>query len=145
VKKPSERLQTVLMLAKLREQQAAEQLASAIRAAQQQQQQVEQLESFQREYNSQFAVAASAGASAQQLKNHQTFYGKLDSALSSQQSQLDAGSTQLDRAREHWQFHYAKQKNMPELVAKTRQLEIQIEEKNAQREQDDRKLQKPIA
>lgn len=144
MKKPSERLQAVLMLAKLRQQQAAEQLASAIRAAQQQQQQIEQLQSFQQEYNNQFAESASAGASASQLKNHQTFYGKLDAAVSSQQSQLAAGSAQLDRARELWQLHYSKQKNMTELVAKKRQLEQQAEEKQQQREQDDRTLQKPI-
>jgi len=132
------------MLAKLREQQAAEQLASALRAAQQQQQQVEQLQSFQLEYNSQFSIAASAGASAQQLKNHQIFYGKLDQALSSQQMQLASGAVQLEQARERWQNHYSKQKNMAQLVEKKQQLEQQAQEKRLQREQDDRKTPKPV-
>jgi len=132
------------MLAKLREQKAAEQLAAAIRTSGQQQQQVEQLQSFQLEYNSQFSETASAGASAQQLKNYQSFYGKLDQALLSQQSQQISGAEQLEQARKLWQYHYSKQKNMAELVEKKRKLERQTQEKQLQREQDDRKLSKPV-
>ncbi|MFT5691709.1 MAG: flagellar FliJ protein [Oceanicoccus sp.] len=144
MKKPSQRLQTVLTLAKLREKLAAENLANKIRAAMAQKQQIEQLRSFQEEYNSQFRTLSENGATPQQLKNFQNFYGNLEQAVDSSEQQHVNSEDQQEIARKNWIFHYSKQKNMESLIERKHQLEEKEVEKMQQREYDDRKPYKPI-
>lgn len=144
MKRPSQRLQTVLTLAKLREKLSAENLASKMRVAMTQKQQVEQLKSFQHEYSSQFKVLAESGASAQQLRNFQNFYGNLEQAVESSEQQQISSEDQQEIARKNWIYHYSKQKNMEGLIDRKQQQEEKELEKIQQREYDDRKPYKPI-
>ncbi len=144
MKKPSQRLQTVLTLAKLKERLAAENLAEKIKAANAQKQQVQQLKSFQQEYNSQFNSLGEGGASPQQLRNFQNFFSNLEQAVDSLERQSLVSEDQQQKARENWIFHYSKQKNMEGLVDRKYQFEEKEMEKMRQREYDDRKPYKPI-
>lgn len=137
-KKRSERLQTVLRLAELRQQAAAEQLARSVQNAQAQQQQGEQLERYQQEYSEQYKSGASEGFNAQQLQNFQRFFSNLDSAMETQQETIALAKGQQQQSRDQWQQQYARQKKMAGLVDRVAFGEEQDEEKKLQRELDDR-------
>ena len=137
-KKRSERLQTVLRLAELRQQAAAEQLARSIQNAQAQQQQGEQLALYQQEYSEQYKSGGSAGLNAQQLQNFQRFFANLDTARETQQETITLAEGQQQRSRDQWQQQYSRQKKMAGLVDRVAFEEEQEEEKKLQRELDDR-------
>ena len=138
MKKSSERLKTVLKLAKLRETLAAEKLAETIRNVNSQQQQGQQLQGFQKEYQKQFSAVAASGVSALTLMNYQCFYGSLEQAVEVQLQRLELSGSQRDQARADWQQYYSRQKNMEKLVDRKVTEEEQELEKKIQREQDDR-------
>ncbi|MCP3908116.1 MAG: flagellar export protein FliJ [Oceanicoccus sp.] len=140
--KPSQRLQTVLKLAQIKEQQAAGQLADSIRNLSAQQQQEQQFTIYKREYSEQFKhVGSESGSeriSASQLANYQRFYGSLEAAGNTQHEQVELASQQQEQARTQWQQQHSRQKNMGKLVDQKRQQEESEIEKKLQREQDDR-------
>lgn len=144
MKRPSQRLQTVLTLAKRREKLAAENLANTIRAAMMQKRQIEQLKSFQQEYNGQFKSLSENGATPQQLRNFQNFYANLEQAVDSSEQQHTNSESQQEAARKDWIFHYSKQKNLEGLIDRKQEAEEKQLDKMEQREYDDRKPYKPI-
>lgn len=138
MKKTSQRLQTVLKLAKLKEQQAAEQLAQAIRHAEAQHQQAQQLHSYQQEYNTQFQLTVKGQVNAGQLQNYLRFFVDLDSASQGQQERVVLAENQREVAQLGWQQQYSRYKNMQKLISKKQQQEQKFEDAAVQREQDDR-------
>ena len=142
--KASQRLQTVLNLAQIKEQQAAEKLSASIRQLALSQQQEQQLIHYKHEYSQQFKNVAdkaeSGTISATQLANYQRFYDSLEAAGNTQHEQVELASQQQEQARSLWQQHYARYKNMDKLVEKKRQYEVNEAEKKLQREQDDRRI-----
>ncbi len=142
--KPSKRLQTVLKLARLKEQQAAEKLASCIRNAANHNQQLDQLQNYKGEYNNQFRRSVGEGVSALQLANFQRFYENLESVGETQRERKILADKQREQARLHWQQLYARQQNMNSLIESKQQQEERELEKKQQREQDDRKRFNPF-
>lgn len=140
----SRRLQTVLQLAQIKEQQAAEKLSDSIRQLASRQQQQQQLNGYKHEYSQQFKhvgdKAESGAISAAQLANYQRFYDSLEAAGNTQHEQVELASQQQQQARSLWQQQYARYKNMDKLVEQKRQHEDKEIEKKLQREQDDRRI-----
>lgn len=136
--KTSKRLQIVLQLAKLKERQAAEKLASSIREVEAQQQQLEQLEQYKIEYGEQFQRRIDQSVSASQLSNFQNFYNNLEQVGDTQQERQVLVSQQRDQARRQWQQQYSRQKNMETLIERKYQEEQLELDNQVQREQDDR-------
>jgi flagellar FliJ protein len=141
-KKRSKRLQTVLRLAELRQQKAAEELGRAIQKTKADIQQSQQLQGFQQEYVQQFGGQSNMPVSTAQLENFQNFYGKLDSAIVTQGEQIVLSKGQQDQARKVWQEQYARQKSLEQLVEKLRRQEDAAQEGKLQRELDDRYARK---
>lgn len=142
--KPSERLQTVLKLARLKEQQAAEKLASSIRNASNQDQQLDQLQNYKGEYNNQFRRSVGEGVSALQLANFQRFYENLESVGETQRERKVLADRQREQARIQWQQLYARQQNLNALIESKQKQEDREQDKKLQREQDDRKRFNPF-
>ena len=137
--KPSQRLQTVLKLAKLREQAAAEKLAESIRNVDTHSQQESQLQRYKKEYCKQFKGLGGDGVAAAQLSNFQSFYTSLEEVGDTQLERVRLAESQRDQARLQWQQQYSRQKNMQTLVEKKQQQEERELDNKLQREQDDRK------
>lgn len=136
--KSSKRLQTVLKLAKLRQQQAADQLAQCQHAQQSQQQQMEQLQSYQDQYNCQFQSQTGQAINPMQLNNYQLFYNSLDEAVRVAQHRQSQVDYELEQARNQWQQSYSKQKTMESLVEAKQHHEQQEQANKEQRVLDDR-------
>lgn len=143
MQKPSKRLETVLRLAKIKQQRAAEQLGAMIRNADAQQQQAEQLRHYELEYGEQFKALAARGSGASQLLNYQKFFSNLSDAKETQQQQVRLANDQKDQARSKWQHLYARENNLAGLVDKKRSQEEREIENRIQRELDDRRPAKP--
>ncbi len=143
MKKSSRRLQTVLKLAKLRQQLAAEQLGQMIRTADVHQQQVEQLKHYQQDYGENFKTLAGKDVSAEQLGNYQRFFGSLEQAVDTQQQRTILAEDQRELARRQWQQQYSRTRNMQALITRKQQEEEWELEKKRQREQDDRRPIEP--
>lgn len=141
--KSSKRLQTVLKLAQLRQQRAAEQLGVMTRNAQAQQQQAEQLKHYQLDYNEHFKTLALQVTNAGQLRNFQGFYRNLEQVIDTQGERVILASNQREAARAKWQQLYAREKNMQSLIARKLAGEALEEDKKQQREQDDRPRRQP--
>ena len=142
--KPSERLKTVLRLAQLRQQQAAEQLGELTRNAEAQALQADQLKHYQLEYAQQFRDLGSGGVSAARLRNFQGFYGNLEQVIDTQGERVVLARNQQEAARQRWQQQYAREKNLQSLVErKAFEEQLQVEKK-LQRLLDDRPRRAPL-
>lgn len=136
-KKSSERLQTVLKLAKLREQAAAVKLAENIRNVEQHQHQQQQIKQYQGEYTRQFQQPAQQ-KTAGQLDNLLRFIGNLEQAADIQQQRSVLASEQLQQAKLQWQQLHGREKNMQTLIEKKQRQESWQEDNKVQRQLDDR-------
>ena len=143
--KPSQRLQTVLKLARIKQQQAAEVLGATTRNALATQQQDQQLRHYQQEYAQHFKSIAATGMSAAQMANYQQFYGNLEQAIETQGERMVLAESQLQQARELWQKQYSREKNMAALIDQKKQEEDIALEKKTQRTLDDRQSKKPLS
>lgn len=137
-KKTSQRLQTVLQLAKLKEQAAALKLAENIRNVESHRQQEQQLKQYKEDYSRQFHDQKKEPLSASDLSNFQRFYTSLGEAEMTQQERTVLANDQFSKAQEEWQIQYSKQKNMESLVERKNLEEIREDEKREQSKQDDR-------
>ena len=134
---PSERLSTVLKLARLREQQAALKLADTIREVQASQQQQQQLQHYKTEYSQHFKQRSS-GQSAAELANFQRFYAGLEQASDTQQQRTALADSQLEQARAEWQRLHGRGQNLQTLIANKQQQEDRRRDNREQRQLDDR-------
>ncbi len=139
MKKTSERLQTVLKIAQLKQQQASQRLGEMTRdnlAAKQQQQ---QLRDYQQDYGQQFSKQIThQPLQASKAMNYLKFYSNLENAVTLQQERIVLAEDQINTFRREWQKIYSREKNMESLIER-KQLEEEMElEKKLQREQDDR-------
>lgn len=136
-KTPSQRLATVLKLARLREQQAALKLADLLRDVQASKQQQLQLQRYQVEYSQQFKQRSSA-LSAAELVNFQQFYAGLEQASETQQQRTVLADSQLQQARSEWQQLHGREKNIQTLINRKQQQEQLQRDNREQRQLDDR-------
>lgn len=135
-RKPSQRLQTLLKLADLREQQAAKALAAQAERLQQAEQQQRALVQYEREYQQSFVERSHHTAfSGRDLLNYQGFFRQLENAQQTQARTVQLRDHEREQARLRWL----------QLNAKRRLLE-QLRERRLRREEaeQDRKLQRDI-
>lgn len=137
-KKPSERLQTVLKLAKIKEQAAAVKLADNLRNVESHNQQEKQLQQYKDEYHRQFSQQGGDAKSAADLLNFQRFYNSLDEAELTQKQRTVLAKDQCEQAQTEWQLQYGKEKNMQSLVERKQQQETLDQDKKDQASLDDR-------
>lgn len=138
MEKRSRRLQTVLKLARIKQQQAAGRLGELTQAALAHADQEQQLKSYQSDYAEQFKSSAARGSAPALLRNFQGFYTQLEQAVETQQERVVLARDQRESARQEWQRLYARENTLENLVDRFASEEDIAEEKKLQREQDDR-------
>lgn len=144
MEKRSRRLQTVLKLARLRQQLAAEQLGEMTRTALAQEQQEQQLRHYQLDYGEHFKTLGASGSSPGLLRNFQGFYRQLDKAVATQGERVNLAQEQREQSRRRWQNQYAREKNLEKLVERFAfEEELEVDKKQ-QQEMDDRPPPKPL-
>lgn len=135
-KKASQRLQVLLRLAEMREQNAARRLASDSERAQQAREQGRQLALYEQDYQQGFIERGpDQPLNRQSLLNYQGFFRQLEHVQTQQQKTIEQRDREREAARLQWVEQYSK-----------RQLLIKIRERRLAQEQlkADKKLQAEI-
>jgi len=137
-RKRSERLQTLLKLAAMREQTAARQLAQSNEQLQQAQQQRQQLQQYERDYQQHYVDAGGAAVGKNFLLNYQGFFRQLEAVQVQQSRMVELRESDRERARLRWLEQYMKRQLLTRLREQRLATEALAVEKKMQREFDDR-------
>lgn len=137
-RKGSERLQTLLKLAAMREQAAARQLAQSNERLLQAQQQSQQLQQYERDYQQRYLEGSTAPVSRDFLLNYQGFFRQLEAAQLQQHRAITLREGDREQARLRWLEQYMKRRLLTRLREQRLANEALVAEKKVQRELDDR-------
>lgn len=137
-RKGSERLQTLLKLAAMREQTAAKQLAKSNESLLQAQQQSRLLQQYEHDYQQRYVATDAAPVSRNFLLNYQGFFRQLETAQLQQQRAVQFRENDREQARLRWLEQYMKRRLLTNLREKRLENEALVVEKKLQREFDDR-------
>lgn len=137
-RKPSQRLQTLLKLADLREQQAAKALAAQAERLQQAEQQQRALAQYEQEYHADYLQRGGQSFSPRDLLNYQGFFRQLENAQLTQARAVALRDSEREQARLRWLQLNAKRRLLTQLHAQRRLREEQEQDRKLQREIDDR-------
>ncbi len=139
-RKGSERLQTLLKLAAMREQAAARQLGVSSERLQQAQLQSQQLQQYERDYQQRYVDMGSATVSRNFLLNYQGFFRQLETVQTQQQQTIELRAGDREQARLRWLEQHAKRRLLNRVREQRLANEALAAEKKIQREIDDRTM-----
>ncbi|MFD2229914.1 flagellar export protein FliJ [Alkalimarinus sediminis] len=126
----SKRLQVVLELAKRKEDEALKAMQASQQNLRMQHDKLQELIRYQQEYQQALRDAFSTGATAANCATYQHFLSQVGGAIEQQQQVVSLAEEQLNKAKEHWQTLYEKQKGMGGLIDRFRDEEdLEIEKK----------------
>jgi flagellar protein FliJ len=134
-KKPSQRLQVLLRLAQMREQDAARELAAESERLQQAQEQGRQLALYEKDYQQGFVDRGAQTLNRQNLLNYQGFFRQLEHVQTQQQRNIEQRDRDREAARLQWIEQYSRRK----LLTRIRERRLAQEQLKA-----DKKLQAEI-
>ena len=138
-RKSSQRLQALLKLAQLKEQQAARQLGEANGRLEQAQRQSSQLVQYRDEYQGQYLERTGGQSfSRRDLLNYQGFFQQLEHVQEQQQRVIEQRDGERDQARDAWLDLYSRRLLLQRVRERRLQREQQEADKKQQRELDDR-------
>jgi flagellar FliJ protein len=136
-KKASQRLQVLLRLAEMKEQNAARQLAADSERLQQAKDQGRQLALYEQDYQQGFVERGTQPLNRQNLLNYQGFFRQLEHVQTQQQRTIE----QRDRERESARLQWIEQYSRRRLLTRVRERRLAQEqlkaEKKLQAEIDD--------
>ncbi len=141
-RKGSERLQTLLKLAAMREQTAARQLSQSNDRLLQARQQSQQLQQYERDYQQRYIDNSGVPVSRDFLLNYQGFFHQLENAQLQQHRAIELRESDREQARLRWLEQYMKRRLLTSLRERRLASEELVAEKRAQREFDDRASRK---
>ncbi len=137
-RKGSERLQTLLRLAAMREQAAARQLALSSERLQQAQLQRQQLQQYEHDYQQRYVDIGSEVISRNFLLNYQGFFRQLETAQTQQSHTVGLREGDREEARLRWLEQHARRHLLNRVRDRRLASEALDAEKKTQRELDDR-------
>lgn len=137
-RKPSQRLQTLLKLADLREQQAAKALAAVAARLEQAERQQRALAEYEGEYHREYVERGGQAFSRRDLLNYQGFFRQLENAQLTQARTVQLRDHEREQARQQWQQLHAKRRLLAQLHQRRLRREEQEQDRKLQREIDDR-------
>lgn len=143
-RKSSDRLQTLLKLAAMREQAAARQLAASSERLQQAQLQGQQLQQYERDYQQRYTDLGSETVSRNFLLNYQGFFRQLQTAQTQQSQTVQMRESDREQARLRWVEQYARGRLLNRVREQRLATEAAATEKKTQRELDDRMPRLPL-
>lgn len=112
----SKRMQPVLRIAEMREQDAAKELGNAQRMLQEQEDRLTELRAYQAEYARNFQVQGSAGISAARFQEFHRFMASLNQAIEQQQVVVQNAARACAQKKQLWQQAYGKSKSLDKVV-----------------------------
>lgn len=134
----SERLHTVVGLAKDKEDRAALSLAELRRHHEELGQRLEELRRFQGEYQQRMEALGRDGIAIQQLNQYRRFNERLGDAVRQQQRAVDEMQRHIEQQMRSWSEASAKRHALDETVSRLRAEEAVHAGRKEQREADDR-------
>lgn len=137
-RKSSERLQTLLRLAALRESTAAKQLAQSGERLQQAELQKQQLQDYAQDYQQSYVEPGHGPVNRNYLLNYRGFFNQLDTAQIQQQRTVDMYAGDRELARQRWLQQYVKRQLLNRVYEQRLAGEERAVENKIQRELDDR-------
>lgn len=136
-KKPSQRLQVLLRLAEMKEQNAARELAAQSERLQQAQEQGRQLALYEKDYQQGFVERGAQTLNRQNLLNYQGFFRQLEFVQGQQQKTIEQRDSEREVARQQWVEQYSRRKLLTR-IRERRLVQEQLKaEKKLQAEIDD--------
>lgn len=137
-RKGSERLQTLLKLAAMREQAAARQLGLSSERLQQAQSQSQQLRQYEHDYQQRYVDSGAEPVSRSFLLNYQGFFRQLETVQTQQHQTIKLREGDREQARLRWLEQHAKRRLLNRVREQRLASEALATEKKMQRELDDR-------
>lgn len=141
-KKRSDRLQTLLKLAAMKEQAAVRQLAASTERLSAAEQQLRQLADYQQDYEQRYVGQVGQSVDRRFFTNFQGFFRQLEGAQQQQELAIAHRDREREQARAQWIDLYARRRlldNIRERWLRREELEV---DKKLQRELDDRSARK---
>ena len=137
----SKRMEPVKSFADERERDAGEQVAHARRALEDAERQLKQLRDYRAEYLTRISGGAADGV---RLQNYHAFLGRLASAIEQQDRQVATLLGDLERATDTWRERRIEAAALSRAVDKIAVGERRAAEQRAQREADERAMQRSL-
>ena len=141
-RKRSDRLQTLLKLAALREQVAVRQLAASTELLQQAKLQRQQLADYESDYQKQFMQSREEPVQRSFLVNFHGFFRQLEHAQLQQEAAIGLRGHEREQARLRWVDLYARRRLLSNVRERWLLSEASESDKKVQREFDDRAAQR---
>jgi len=135
--KKSQRLNTVLKLEEMKEQQAGRQMVDARSQLMQETRKLEQLVAYRQEYEELVAQRGSEGIAARALQSYHHFLQRLSQAITQQQQQLLQVEQSAHQHEQVWLQQRGATSNMGNLVNRYAQREQAETERREQKEGDE--------
>ncbi|MBT00667.1 MAG: flagellar export protein FliJ [Oceanospirillaceae bacterium] len=137
-RKKIQRFELLVKLAERKRKEAERLLAETQQRVRQAETGLQQLKTYQLEYQQQFTQAGQGGLSAGQVQTHQAFIGRLNGAQQQQQEALVQSRAQLEQVENYWRQALAHQKAMQKLLDKAVEELARFEDKRDQQLLDER-------
>lgn len=135
-----DKLDTVAMLARSAENEAAGQLEQGRQRLQNTNSQLGQLETFKREYEARLERLAEGGMAARQLQDYRRFLANLSAAIDRQGSEVTRAEEALKEDREQFVERSIRRESLDMLIARGRKMLLEQEDRREQRNADERNL-----
>lgn len=146
-KRDLQRLATLLKLAELKEQRAAQMLGEASQQLRVAEQHAQQLADYELEYAERLHQQGRDGVTPRALMNYDRFRNSLRGAHDQQLQAVHQAEAQRERARRFWTDQYARRRLLEQLRERRQLQHEQVAEKRLQNELDDlaaRRLREPL-
>lgn len=143
-RKSSDRLQTLLKLAAMREDAAAQRLAQSNEQLLNARQQSRQLQQYEHDYQQRYVATGAASVGKHFLLNYQGFFRQLEKAQLQQHRTIELREDDREKARLGWLEQHMKRKVLTRLREQRLASEALVVEKKVQRDLDDRAARKPL-
>ena len=137
----SKRMAPVKDLAEEREREAGAEVAQARRALEDAERQLNQLKAYRAEYLERKSQGDSDGV---RMQNYHAFLGRLSTAIEQQDKEVVVVLAALERATDAWRERRIEAASIGRAVAKLATGERRVADQHAQREADERSIQRVI-
>ncbi|MFQ5488725.1 MAG: flagellar export protein FliJ [Gammaproteobacteria bacterium] len=137
-RKKSQRIQTVVRLARHEEEEAALALSQARQVLEEQLQRLQELESYRHEYAQRINRLGGAGVHIAQLNEYRSFIARLDEAIQQQRQRTVQCQAELEQRSDGWQAARLRHRSVDKYRQRCVSEEQRLALKKEQKESDER-------
>ncbi len=136
-KKRSDRLDPVVKLTDHREKSSAKELGKSRESHSHLEKRLEELLSYRQSYAEMLQKKAEQGIGSAEFCRYQEFLLQLDNAVEQQKNNIKQSSQTIQQKTTGWKNHRKKKQVMNKVASRIKKEELQIQEKQQQKESDD--------